>query len=137
MTEFFTEIFMKILIAALLTVVSITVFASDPESVRGSIKGSLNGELDPVVGEGTMFLYQNLANKKYYVIYTSACELDVDDGQTFSVLGKNLHDVDENQKLRLTHLALYAFNHDNKDLKIEKYYEIYSCDDVDLKKASD
>jgi len=137
MTEYFTEIFMKILIAALLTVFSITVFAADPESVRGIIKSSLDGELDPVVGEGTMFLYQNLENKKYYVIYTSACELDVEDGQTFSVLGKNLHDVDENQKLRLTRLALYAFDHHNEGWKIEKYYEIYSCDDIDLKQASD
>ena len=128
---------MKILFATLLTVFSFTAFAADPESVRGTIKGSLSGELDPVVGEGTMFLYQNLENKKYYVIYTSACELDVEDGQTFSVLGKNLHDVDENQKLRLTRLALYAFDHHNEGWKIEKYYEIYSCDDIELKQASD
>ena len=128
---------MKILIAALFTVISFAVFAADAESVRGTIKGSLNGELDPVVGEGTMFLYQNLANKKYYVIYTSACELNVADGQTFGVLEKNLHDVDENQKLRLTRLALYAFDHNNEELKIEEYYEVYSCDDLDIKKTSD
>lgn len=128
---------MKILFATLLTVFSFTAFAADPESVRGTIKGSLSGELDPVVGEGTMFLYQNLENKKYYVIYTSACELDVEDGQTFTVLGKNLHDVDENQKLRLTRLALYAFDHHNEGRKIEQYYEIYSCDDIELKQASD
>ena len=128
---------MKILFATLLTVFSFTAFAADPESVRGTIKGSLSGELDPVVGEGTMFLYQNLENKKYYVIYTSACELDVEDGQTFAVLGKNLHDVDENQKLRLTRLALYAFDHHNEGRKIEQYYEIYSCDDIELKQASD
>jgi len=128
---------MKYLIAVLVTVCSLTTFAAAPESVSGIIKGSLNGELDPVVGEGTMFLYQNTANKKYYVIYTTACELNAEDGQSFSVLGKNLHDVDEDHKIRLTDLARYAFGHDNEELNIEKYYEVYYCDDLDLKKTSD
>jgi hypothetical protein len=127
----------KYFLALLIAVFSLTTFGADPDSVRGIIKGSLDGELDPVVGEGTMFLFQDLATKKFYVIYTTACELGVEDGQTFNILGKNLHVADEDHKLRLIKLSRYAFDQDNEALDIEGYYEVYSCDDLVIKKKAE